>query len=49
MIISFKCIPNDEPSVLSTSICMGDSLKELLSIPLEGAGEGDLVAHSESQ
>lgn len=37
------------PSLLSMSICIGESLKELLSTPLEGAGEGDLEGPSDSQ
>lgn len=35
-------LPMLVPSELSTSICIGESLKELLSTPLDGAGEGDL-------
>lgn len=35
-------LPTLATSELSISICMGDSLIELLSTPLEGAGEGDL-------
>lgn len=37
------------PSVFSTSICIGDSLNELLSTPLDGAGDGERVGPSESQ
>lgn len=41
-------LPRLAPSALIISICMGESLKDVLSRPLEGAGDGDLVAHSDS-
>lgn len=37
------------PSPLITSICIGESFIELLSTPLEGAGEGERVGPSDSE
>ena len=50
MALTFKQIQMNLPYPWSrpiTSICMGESLKELVSTPLDGDGERDSVSESE--